>query len=437
MKIAWLTPWSSESAIAEFSALVISELRHLPDVEVDVWYPAGAGGRMLPDPGSQIGSATVQALHRYDAIVYNIGNHLRNHGPIHELSAQVPGTVVLHDVVLTHMFLPALLRQSADAMRRTLGTWYGDAGRREAADLRDDPQAWLWAEGNAERFPMLNPVLEGADQVITHSEYAAERVRQQYVGDVHRLGLPALHWPDDTSAPDLDWLDERPIVLQAGAVNPNKCISTVVEAFSESDLGEILQLVIAGHAEPRDRRELERFVSRAGLDGTVHVLGTVDDPMMQALRRRASIATVLRSPVTEASSAVLVDSMAHGLATVALEVGHYAEYPTDVVHRLPLPPTAEDIGELLLSWALDPSIPAARGRAAAAYADRHHRANMYAQELLMVLGFKNAIRRRQSLAAAAAELVRRNGFTPDSGLAARVAEEAELLFAGQPRRGRP
>jgi glycosyltransferase involved in cell wall biosynthesis len=437
MKIAWLTPWSSESAIAEFSALVISELRRFPDVEVDVWYPAGAGGRTLPDPGERIGTGTAQALHRADAIVYNIGNHLGNHGAIHELSAQVPGTIILHDVVLTHMFLPALLRQSPDAMRRTLGTWYGEAGRREAPALRDDPRAWLWTEGNAEKFPMLQPVLEGADQVITHSEHAAERVREQYVGDVYRLGLPALHRPDDTPPPALDWLDERPVVLQAGAVNPNKCIPLVLEAFSEHSLGEHLQLVVAGHAEPGDRRELERFVSRAHLDGSVHILGTVDDATMQALRGRASIAMVLRSPVTEASSAVLVDSMAHGLATVALEVGHYTEHPSDVVQRLPLPPTSEAIGELLTRWALDPSIPAARGRAAAEYAELHHDARTYARELLEVLDFKNAIRRRHSLAAGAAELVRRNGFAPDSHLASRVAQEAALLFAGRPRQGRP
>jgi glycosyltransferase involved in cell wall biosynthesis len=438
MRIAWLTPWAAKSAIAQFSALVIAELRQIEGVGVDIWYPPAAGGRTFPDRGRQIDAYTLDALRGYDAVVYNIGNHQAYHGRIHEISRELPGTIVLHDVVLTHMFLEGLLRETPDSLARILETWYGPAGAREVTALRANPQAWLKAPGKVERFPMLQPALTGASQIITHSEYAAALVREHFIGDVHSLGLPALSRPDPAQpGPALTWLDERPLVLQAGAVNSNKCVPLLVEAFADHDLGAFFQLVIAGYVLPEDRAALERRIVDAGLAGTVHIVGSVDDETMQALRHRASVATVLRSPVTEASSAVLIDSMAHGLAPIALEIGHYQEHPTDIVQFLPNPPSSEALGQLLLEWAKDPSLPSERGLAAAAYAESQHSSEAYAKELLRVLPFRGAARRRRLLASGTAELVERNGFDLDSRLAAHLAEEATALFGRVPRRGRP
>jgi glycosyltransferase involved in cell wall biosynthesis len=437
MRIAWLTPWARKSAIAQFSALVVAELRRVDGVEVDIWYPPAAGGRTVPDRGRRIDGYTLEELQGYDAVVYNLGNHQAWHGRIHELSLELPGTVILHDVVLTHMFIPGLLQHAPDTIARIFEDWYGPAGRREVTALRANPQAWLSASGKVDRFPMLQPALAGSEQIVTHSEYAAQIVREHFVGDVHRLGLPALSRPDAGGpTPTLDWLGDRPVVLQAGAVNTNKCVPLVVDAFEENGLAAKLQLVIAGHVEPTDRVAIERRVAAAGLTDTVHVLGSVDDATMQALRDRASIATVLRSPVTESSSAVLIDSMAHGLATVALRSGHYAEHPADVVQFLETPPTAKALSQVLADWSEEPDVVAQRGKAGLAHVARHHTARGYARELLAVLPYRRAGRRRRALAAGAAELVERNGFGLDSALAERVAEEAAVLFSRVPRRGR-
>jgi glycosyltransferase involved in cell wall biosynthesis len=438
MRIAWLTPWARKSAIAQFSALVVTELRRVEGVDVDIWYPPAAGGRTVPDRGRRIDGYTLEELRGYDAVVYNIGNHQAYHGRIHELSLELAGTVILHDVVLTHMFVPGLLQHAPDTIERIFEDWYGPAGRREVTALRANPQAWLMASGKVDRFPMLQPALAGAEQIVTHSDYAARIVREQFIGDVHRLGLPALSTPDlDRAGPDLGWLDERSVILQAGAVNSNKCVPVVVDALAERGLGDRFQLVIAGHVEPEDRASLERRVAAADLGRSVHILGTVDDATMQALRRRADIATVLRSPVTESSSAVLIDSMAHGLATVALQAGHYAEHPADVVAFLPSPPSPQALADLFVQWADDPGIPARRGRSGTAYVARNHSARAYAQGLLEVLPFRSAGRRRRALATGAAALVERNGFGLDSALAGRVADEAAALFGRVPHRGRP
>lgn len=438
MRIAWFTPWTPESAIGDFSALVISALQKSQGVDVDVFHPVGAGGRAEPVPGREIDLWTLRALRGYDAVVYNIGNHLGFHGAIYETSLACPGTVILHDVVLTGLFLPLLRALRDSEMQRILTDWYGAAGPRQAVAIREDPEGWLWAAGNANRFPMLEPVLEGATQVITHSQYAAGIVRERFVGDIHTLGLPALHVPEPDARPAaFGWSDERPIVLQAGAVNPNKCIPLILQAFREHDLGDDLQLVIAGHVTRREQSRMEREVAQTGLERSVRILGAVDDCTMNSLRHAATIATVLRSPVTESSSAVLIDSLAHGLATLAVDVGHYREHPPEVVELVPAPPSASAIGEVLHRWAHDPVELVRRGEAATRYAQRYHSAEAYARELLRILPSQGSARRRNALAADAAALVARNGFASDSALGARVAEQAVFLFANEPRQGRP
>lgn len=437
MRIAWLTPWTQKSAIGQFSALVVAELRRL-GADVDIWYPPAAGGRAVPDRGRSLGPSACDELRGYDAVVYNMGNNRANHARIHGLSVELPGTVILHDVVLTHLFLPGVLQQVPSAAAQMLGEWYGPEGAEQVAAMREHPQAWLTEPGNIERFPLLQPALAGATQVITHSAHAARLVQELFVGDVHELALPALSG-SEPSRPglELDWLDHRPLVLQAGAVNANKCVPTILDAFADLDLAEHFQLVIAGHLETADRKALERRVVAAGLGGTVHLLGTVNDDTMIALRERASIATVLRSPVTEASSAVLIDSLSHGLATIALETGHYREHPADVVQFLPARPSSHALGKLLMTWAHEPQLVEQRSRAALEYVARRHSPQVYAQNLLSVLPFRAAERRRRSLARETAQLVKRNGYGLDGPLAQRVAEEAAALFGRAPRRGRP
>ena len=90
MRIAWCTPFSKTSAISEFSAVVVSELRRLPHIEVDIFYPGGAGGRSEPDPGLELDLPAEETLPDYDAIFYNIGDHWAYHGDLVRVLRRVP-----------------------------------------------------------------------------------------------------------------------------------------------------------------------------------------------------------------------------------------------------------------------------------------------------------------------------------------------------------
>ena len=148
--------------------------------------------------------------------------------------------MILHDASLTHLMMTELTKLSENVLVRRLSRLYGPQGANVAVELGADPGNWPWRPENVENYPLLGPVLESATAVITHSTFAANRVRREYAGDVWSIPLPMLPLRsiDTSEGPTLSDLDDRPIVLQAGAVNRTKCVPTVIDAFSMAGISD-------------------------------------------------------------------------------------------------------------------------------------------------------------------------------------------------------
>ena len=437
MKIAWLTPFGGRSAIGRVSEQVVRELDRREGVEVDVWYPAEGGGRrtdVRARPLPQDQSAAVAALAGYDHLVHNLGNHAGNHVRIMDLSRRLGGVVVLHDVSLIHLTYERLLARGPETFRHFLARWYGDEGETAATDALADVAAWPWAEGTVERFPMLAPALSGADAVLTHSGWAADRVRQEYLGDVFVAPLPHLPSPAvtaDEAVPRLD--DDVVMVLQAGAMNPDKRIDTVIEAFSLARVAPRAHLVVCGDGTPEALRRARGLAHSLGLDDSVTVLGRVSDRALAALRSRADVATVLRQPSSEAASAVLVDSLAADLAVVTVSAGCYREVPEGAVLHVPVPTVVADVAAALGTLVEDAGRRAELQRAGRRYVDERHRVEEYADTVLASLGVAGAAGRRERLAEDLGDVARRLHAPPDGDLVRHLAEVAHELFGASPR----
>jgi glycosyltransferase involved in cell wall biosynthesis len=277
--------------------------------------------------------------------------------------------------------------------------------------------------------------MENATAVVTHSHFAAEQFRDRYIGDISVLPLPVLHAPHVSERAVRLPIDlERPIILQAGTLNENKCIDLVIEAFSRSRSSSTAQLVICGHGPDETVDRLKRLANRVTGHGDVIVLGAVTDDVLHALRTHASVSTVLRYPSSEASSAVLIDSMAYGNAVLVTDASHYGEMPHGTVHIVPAPPSVDDVATALDTLLADPSSAATMGSRAASYVHREHTANNYARKLVPVLRSAGAALPRQQLARGLAEVLNQLGFTPDSTLISRLASTTVELFGATPRK---
>jgi glycosyltransferase involved in cell wall biosynthesis len=435
MRVAWCTPFAPRSAIGRFSSLVVTALRARAGWDVDIWYPVGTGGRTAPDPGFELTKGAKKQLAAYDAIVYNIGNHRPYHRQLVKLSRRYPGVLIMHDASLNNLMLSEFAAMENPEREYMLRRWYGSASAELSEAIEKSPGAWATNIESVTKYPLSEFVMSTGLAVVTHSEFAADNLRRRYAGDVWRLPLPALHFDDSevTAAPLPSIIDERPIILQAGMMTRNKCIGAIIDGFADSGLADRAQLVIAGFAEKNVLDTLERRAKRNRISDAVRVLGPVSDAALHSLRRRAMVATVLRDPCLEAASAVLLDSMAYGLAVLTVNAWHYLEVPDELVMRVPVPPGPQEIGAVLTAMIDEPARTRAMGARAREWVQTWHTPAVYADGIAKVITRAGTYPVRQGVATDLARVVYRAGFTDDDEIMHVVADTATELFAAQPR----
>jgi glycosyltransferase involved in cell wall biosynthesis len=436
MRLAWCTPFAPRSAIGRFSSLVVTALRARASWDVDIWYPVGAGGRTVPDSGFELAKGAKKQLAAYDAIVYNIGDHKPYHKQLVKLSRRYPGVLIMHDASLNNLMLSEFAAMDTPEREYTLRRWYGAASTQLADAIEKSPAAWAADIESVTKYPLSEFVMSAGLAVVTHSEFAADNLRRRYAGDVWRLPLPALHFDDSevSTVPLPSIVDERPIILQAGMATRNKCIGAIIDGFADAGLADRAQLVIAGFADKNALDMLERRAKRHRISDSVRVLGPVSDAALHSLRRRAVVATVLRDPCLEAASAVLLDSMAYGLAVLTVNAWHYVEVPDELVMRVPVPPGPQEIGAVLTAMIDEPARSRAMGTRAREWVQTWHTPAVYADGIAKVITSAGTYPVRQGIATALARVVHRAGFTDDDEIMQIVADTATELFAAQPRR---
>lgn len=106
---------------------------------------------------------------------------------------------------------------------------------------------------------------------------------------------------------------DRPVVLSAGRLEPQKNYRMLLHAFAETVLKHDVHLLILG--EGSERSELQKLVHALGLDGRVLLPGFVKAP--EAYMRRARVFVL--SSRNEGFPCVLVEAMDAGTAIVSTD----------------------------------------------------------------------------------------------------------------------
>jgi glycosyltransferase involved in cell wall biosynthesis len=330
MRIAWCTPFGRGSAIGRGSSLIVEELLRL--AEVDIWYPhtgealETSAPRITPLTG---GPADTARLATYDFAVYNMGNHPRDHREIFEASRQVPGLVVLHDLV--------------------------------------------------------EEAIVGSYAVVTHSEFSAERVRRVFPGLVRYLPLPyALK--RTFRIPPRDSLRVpagRMLAVTVGDVKPDKRIRAVLEALgSHPALAALIFYVVIGSPAADYEPELMRLVTQYGLENTVRFAGYASEESLAAYLTYADFCITLRYPAIGTSSASAIEQLLYAKPLIVSNTGFYEELPDDCVLKVRIDHEAEDLPAALHRLADDPLLRQQMSERARAYAQKTFRADRYAQGIV-------------------------------------------------------
>jgi glycosyltransferase involved in cell wall biosynthesis len=340
VKVAYFSPLPPDtSGIADYSALLLSALERLLDVEV-----------VRPGRTRPVGA---------DVALYHVGNDPDAHGWIVDALKRRPGVVVLHDFVIHHLVAGLTIgRKDGHAYLAAMEREAGVPGRLLGYGVLEGRLPPLW-EVRPEEFPLTGEVLDRATGVIVHSRYVEDRVRASgYDGPVWRIPHPA--WPP----PDVEPADVEgdPLIGCFGHLNESKRIPQLLRAFAELRKTKPgARLLLVGSEAPG-------FTVRHTLPEGVIREPYVEERRLWSLMAACDGIVLLRAPTMGETSGSAIRALSLGKPLVVSDVGWFSELPDDVA--LKVAPDDHEVESL--TRALQRLPDREMGAAARAYVEREH-----------------------------------------------------------------
>jgi glycosyltransferase involved in cell wall biosynthesis len=431
MKIAWVTPYNTRSAIGRFSQMITGRLTNA-DHAVTIVRSEAVG--VLNGSDVLAGSEVVRwdevcyapdFWNPFDAVVYNIGDNYLFHAGATELLHRFPGVVIFHDYFLLDLFSAWREASGGQAFAdRILDDIYGNG-----AALRFHAHDGLagWQEYTSEHFPLTEWIARLGDASVAHSSFYADRLKRCCGGPL--VVIPLAY----NALSDFQPLAERKQssgvrVLTIGHVNQNKRVEFVIRAIGSSDvLRDRCRYHVVGLITDQERERLTA-VAQAVSFHRLEITGEVSNEILQAQIEAADVICCLRWPVFEGGSASAVEAMLSGRPVIVTDAGFYHDLPDDLVFKVDPTRELSSLTSQLTRLALDPALRATVGAQAAAWAKRAFSVEAYVARLVPLL--EEVARLRPTLRAAAhfGHLLADLGLGPNDPAAERLATSLAALL---------
>jgi glycosyltransferase involved in cell wall biosynthesis len=342
VRVLWLTPVHSRSAIGRFSDLVVARLVALGcHVAVGATETSFDPADQHPFGGLPVTSAAhhLAAGEAFDVIVANFGDHYPN-----------------HELALDALAFPLLIGIFHDADMSNFANGMRAAGREPIGENGD------WPVGRN----VTAAIAKRCGGAVVHSRF--------YLPAAESCDGPIAAIPLAWAPPQLN-REPRPAsqplasefrLVTFGNVNQNKCPNRVIEAIGGSPvLREAVEYRLVGAAEPAMETSLREFAERFGVK--LAMVGRVDDAELLDELAQATVVSCLREPVLEGSSASAIEAMMQGCLVVVSDAGFYADLPDDCVVKVPPETDVSSIRAALESICAAPEASAALRRRARNY----------------------------------------------------------------------
>lgn len=440
-RLAYISPLPPErSGIADYSAELLPELARHYDIEVivnqstvdDPWIRANVPVRDV--------SWFDQNADRYDRVLYHVGNSTY-HQHMFGLLERHRGIVVLHDFflgnVIAHM----------DGAGYAPGSWdtalyasHGYQAVRERIFARD-PSDIAW------KYPANLTVLQQADGVIVHSEFARELADVWY-GDRYSLDwarIPLLRAQREASTrvearKALGLHDRDFLVCCFGMMGPTKLNLRLIDAWFGSTLGadDKCRLVFVGEKDKgKYGVDCSAALSKRPNANRIRSTGFVAPSLYRNYLAAADIAVQLRALSRGETSASVLECMSYGLPTVVNALGAAIELPADCIFRLPDPFSSEELIAALESLWKDQSLRLAIGERARAYIRTDHSPRAISDQYAVAIERFNRTGTRGSIARLADGIAEIDAARPEAEAdwlkLAQCIRQNEMSFRHGPR----
>jgi glycosyltransferase involved in cell wall biosynthesis len=338
-RLAYISPLPPErSGIADYSAELLPELAKY--YEIDLITDLAR----IDDPYLQKGfrrrpmAEFERSAHRYDRVLYHIGNS-PFHRQIPSFLQRYPGSVVLHDFFLSHLFNYLERVDGSKALQRSLYMSHGYPGLLKWA--RKGAEAAIWT------YPCNLSVLSQAQGIIVHSEHAKQLARGFSISAENWAVIPQLRRiPKIISREDarraLGIPPKKFLVCSFGFLAPTKLNERLFDSWLASSLvnrKDCHLVFVGGDGEGKPYQVDGPWSSQ------IRVTGYLGKEDYQRYLFAADVGVQLRGVLSRGETPRSVfDCMAHGLATIVNAHPMLADLPADSVTTL-----SEDfgIGELV------------------------------------------------------------------------------------------
>jgi len=273
----------------------------------------------------------------FDRVVYQMGNS-PFHAHMPDLMARYPGVVVLHDFFLSSLKLWAeLCGYGRDAFKHALVRSHGFGALEQLAREGDLAAKWRW--------PCSYEVVRDALRIVVHSNYSRELVARYYGKPfTDKVRLVRQHRATEDlrcridARQHLGYGDDEILVCAFGFMDMTKLNHVLVEAWSRSGLADDAKctLVFVGGQDDTEygRGVREAIASLPGSD-RIRITGFADHDTFVTYLSAADIAVQLRTMSRGETSRTVLDCLAHGVPLIVNANGPMAEYPDDVLIKLP------------------------------------------------------------------------------------------------------
>jgi glycosyltransferase involved in cell wall biosynthesis len=382
MRLVMFTPIVSRSAIGRVARLVTRELLSAGhEVLIVRTEAAVAVAGEIHEFGVPLLSwndqdSVIDAVLSADIAVYQVGDNYQFHAGCAEWMPRLPGIVCLHDFFVGHYFL-GWCHEHGHQPGAVIRAWYGEDVAASYQIARHSPD---FIESTARTAPLTEWVCSQAIGVLTHSKWGIDRVVRSCPGPIRVAPLPYEALSVDLAVagvPDSGCFR----VLTVGHVNANKRAATVICAIASSpSLRERSVYNLVGSIEPRMVHELAALAR--SLDVRLVIGGAVGDQALSNAFAEADVVVALRWPCLEAASASAIESMLVGKPTIVVRAGSYDEIPDDCVIKVDVNSEVRETREALEFLMGHPSERAAMAARGKERAQRLHRPDQYAAELV-------------------------------------------------------
>jgi glycosyltransferase involved in cell wall biosynthesis len=370
MKIAYFSPFPwQRTGVALYSDQLVRELQKL--MQVDCYdfgnESSGPDDLVVADFGKE---GRISQLTGYEAVIYQLGNNPHYHLNIYYTLRQVPGIIVLHDIVLYYLFAGL----GRDGLAKHLWLNYGRAVADDVETIvGDSPERDILRYRAPEKYPLTASIFPYATRIVVHNRTARDHLLglgcKQPIHVIPHLAFPSADLPaTETELAALreqhSIREEEVIIGCLGFIGPTKRIGQVCLALAQLKGKVKFRFLIVGEGD-----DLSANVKEAGLTDLVIRTAFVDARAFSLYLQLTDLVVNLRYPSMGESSGTLTRAMMLSKPCIVSDDAAFADLPADSVVKIGLGSSeVRDLAAAIEHLGLDKKARAALGAAGRFYA---------------------------------------------------------------------